>query len=564
VPALLHQAHELRATGVLRLLCGARRKEIALVDGHPAAVRSNLPGERLGEWLLRSGRISRDDCAESIRRMHRGEGLQGEILVAMQALGEEELARALGEHAEEKLLQVFEWSEGSFELVLGAQLEHASALGHGRSPADWIRAGVRTRFPLVRIDAALRTHLGDVAVASANPFYSFQEIALGAEEKVLLREGERGVTVRALLARPAEQRRAAYTLLETGLLELRDGEAMRSGGPAPRVRLHLGAAPGRAAEARRTPAPEDAPAAAPAGTGPRAASGASARAARNAGAPTSTRRPPRAAPAPAAAAATEDDHSHYAADHEQRAALAALLERVRRASPFEKLGLLPDASDAEIRAAYMELAKQTHPDRYAGTSHVVRGLAEQAFREITRAYDLLCDPQQREAYRADPLRDARNTRAAAEGQRALEAEMAFQKGEARLRAYDWAGALAHFERAVELYPGEGEYLAYCGWSYYLAHGHDEEVLRKAFLMVKKGAKLAPDRDKPYLFLGRLCQAGGRLELAEKMFTRAVERRSDCTEALRELRLLAMRKPKQSLVTRLLRRPPGRRAGRGGG
>jgi tetratricopeptide (TPR) repeat protein len=264
-------------------------------------------------------------------------------------------------------------------------------------------------------------------------------------------------------------------------------------------------------------------------------------------------------------ASGEPEHSHYAADHDQRAALAALLVRLRRPSPFEKLGLRPDATVAEIRAAYTELAKRAHPDRFAAASEVVRDLAEEAFREITRAYQALSDPTRLAAYRSDPERDAKNAKAQEEAQRALAAEQEFQRGEARLRVYDWAGALAHFESACELYPDEGEYMAFCGWAYYLTHGHDAEVFRKSFELVKRGAKLAPERDKPYLFLGRLCQAAGRLELAEKMFMKAVERRPDCTEALRELRLLAMRKPKQGIVGRILRRPgdakkkPGRRA-----
>jgi tetratricopeptide (TPR) repeat protein len=115
----------------------------------------------------------------------------------------------------------------------------------------------------------------------------------------------------------------------------------------------------------------------------------------------------------------------------------------------------------------------------------------------------------------------------------------------------------HFEKAVELYPDEGEYLAYCGWAYYLTHGHDEVVFRKSFELVKRGAKLAPEREKPYLFLGRLCQAAERIELAEKMFMKAVECRPDSIEALRELRLLQMRRPKRSLLTRLLRKTPKR-------
>src|SRR5690606_19210314 len=132
----------LRASGVLRLEDGPRRKEIELVDGRPASVGSNLPGERRGEWLLRSRRIDRATFQESTRRMHRGEGLQGEILLAMQALDEQQLADALRQHAEDKFLEPFAWRRGRYELVLGARLERASALSVRRSPADWIRIGV--------------------------------------------------------------------------------------------------------------------------------------------------------------------------------------------------------------------------------------------------------------------------------------------------------------------------------------------------------------------------------------------------------------------------------------
>lgn len=533
-PALLHEVHGLRASGVLRFEDGPRRKDIELVDGRAASVRSNLPGERLGEWLLRSGRIDRTAFQESIRRMHRGEGLQGEVLRAMQALSEEDLADALQQHADEKLFEIFAWRRGRYELALGARLERASTLAVRRSPADLIRVGVATRFPIERIDAVLRGHADHFAFASSNPFYSFQEIELDDADVKVLAEGERGIALRSLLVRPIEARRTAYALLETGLLELRDGASVRSRGPAARVRLH-GQPPQPSGAAKAGAAP------------PAAKQGARAAAARSA-----ADAAPAKAPVPAVGEPAE--HAHYAADHEQRAALAALLVRLRSPSPFEKLGLRPDATAAEIRNAYTELAKRAHPDRFAAASEVVRDLAEEAFREITRAYQALSDPTDLAAYRADPIRDARNAKAQEEAQRALAAEQEFQRGEGRLRAYDWAGALAHFERACELYPDEGEYLAFYGWSYYLTHGHDEQVFRKAFDLVRRGAKLAPERDKPYLFLGRLCQAAGRLELAEKMFTKAVERRPDSTEALRELRLLAMRKPKQGIVGRILRRP----------
>jgi CheY-like chemotaxis protein/DnaJ-domain-containing protein 1 len=523
-PALLHQAHGLRASGVLQLRSGEKRKEIELRDGRPSAVRSNLPTERLGEWLMHSGRIEPAVLAESARRLLRGEGLQGQILVGMQVLSAEDLAAALREQAEEKLFEVFEWTSGAFALALGAQLARASALPLVRSTADVISQGIRTRAPLARIDALLAAHAHNSLVPSANPFYSFQDVELGDAERKMLEACAKGPSMKAVLTKTERVRRVAYALLEMGLLELREGDLFRQGLPAPVVRLHAATKPPSAAAASPRPAP-----AKPA-------------------APTRARV---AEPAPPPAPAPAEDHSHYAADHEQRTALTALLGRLGHPSPFVKLGIGSDASDDAIRSAYMRLAKETHPDRYANASHAARELAEQAFREVTRAYEMLSDPARLATYRADPLRDRREAQALDEAQRAISAEREFQRGEARLRSHDWSGALAHFERAVELYPDEGEYLAYCGWAYYLTHGHDDDVFRHAFALVKKGAKLAPEREKPYLFLGRLCQAAGRLELAERMFTKAVGCRPDSIEALRELRLLQMRRPKRGLLGRLL-------------
>jgi len=540
-PALLHQAHGLRANGVLQLYCGEKRKEIELRDGRPAAVRSNLASERLGEWLLASGRIEPAVLAESARRLLRGEGLQGQILVGMQVLSPEDLAATLLEQAEEKLLEIFEWVRGEFALALGTQLARATALPLVRSAADLIHRGVRQRFAVERVDASLRAHESAMIVPSANPFYSFQEISLGEDERKMLDACAKGVSVKAVLGKSERVRRVAYGLLETGLLELRDGETFRRGGHAAVLRLHTNAAPPPKAEAGRA-APRSA--AKPAAPKPAATAGV-----RSVAAPPTTQ------------PAGGEDHSHFAADHEQRAALTALLERLGNPSPFEKLGVARDATEEGIRSAYMRLAKETHPDRYANASQAARDLAEQAFREVTRAYEVLSDPARLAVYREDPLRDRKESQALDEAQRAISAEREFQRGEARLRSHDWSGALTHFERAVELYPEEGEYLAYCGWAYYLTHGHADDVFRHAFALVKRGAKLAPDRDKPYLFLGRLCQAAGRLELAERMFTKAVECRPDSIEALRELRLLQMRRPKRGLLGRLLGRKPEKKGRR---
>jgi len=58
----------------------------------------------------------------------------------------------------------------------------------------------------------------------------------------------------------------------------------------------------------------------------------------------------------------------------------------RKKSPHEILGLSPDASQKEIRAAYIALAKQYHPDKVSHLGKELQVLAEKRFKEIQQAY----------------------------------------------------------------------------------------------------------------------------------------------------------------------------------
>src|SRR3982750_1238993 len=60
---------------------------------------------------------------------------------------------------------------------------------------------------------------------------------------------------------------------------------------------------------------------------------------------------------------------------------------------YAVLGVPRTASDDEIKKAYRKLAMTYHPDRNNGSKE-----AEERFKEITEAYDVLRDPQKRAAY----------------------------------------------------------------------------------------------------------------------------------------------------------------------
>lgn len=62
-------------------------------------------------------------------------------------------------------------------------------------------------------------------------------------------------------------------------------------------------------------------------------------------------------------------------------------------NPYEVLGVARDASDADIKKAYHKLVLKYHPDKNPGDKE-----AEEKFKEVNNAFDILRDPQKRAAY----------------------------------------------------------------------------------------------------------------------------------------------------------------------
>jgi molecular chaperone DnaJ len=59
------------------------------------------------------------------------------------------------------------------------------------------------------------------------------------------------------------------------------------------------------------------------------------------------------------------------------------------------LGIAKDASDADIKKAYRKLARQHHPDTNSGNA-----ASEKKFKDISEAYSVLSDPDERQQYDA--------------------------------------------------------------------------------------------------------------------------------------------------------------------
>src|SRR5579872_6113674 len=65
---------------------------------------------------------------------------------------------------------------------------------------------------------------------------------------------------------------------------------------------------------------------------------------------------------------------------------------------YEILGVDRDCSEAEIKKAYRKLAMDYHPDKHMQDTPEDKKIAEDKFKEINKAYEILGDEDKRQRY----------------------------------------------------------------------------------------------------------------------------------------------------------------------
>jgi len=208
---------------------------------------------------------------------------------------------------------------------------------------------------------------------------------------------------------------------------------------------------------------------------------------------------------------------------------------------FTLLGVNETGSREQVRKAYHGLVKKYHPDRFFEQDVLadLRDKVNALFQHISDAHETLIDEQAKAHYVNDLKAESRSSSATLE--KFLEAENAYQEGMACLRLHKYRDAEKAFAEALELRPNEAEYLMYQAWSSYKAEPKSKEVINTARKNLMRTTELSPKLSTGHLYLGYICKDEGRQSEAQRHFERAILYNPKCTEALRELRLMGMRK-----------------------
>ena len=546
--AILLEAWSVRATGELTVQQPGGDSRLYFRDGMPVGAQTFAGFQPLGQILLGRGLIDIETLGRSLAAVASTRRQQGDVLVEMGAVSQEVVDRALEEQQAGYLARIAALSEGAFRFDFDSSIPAWA----GRvlvAPMRAVIDALATPQAATLCESALALAEGPIALSDG-----YGEVAgvfswTGPEQEIL-RRLQTASTAREILATPGlpvdHARAVLAALLLLGLAEPA-GEVVDLAG--------LGATGARAAPPSR-PAPPVAappvlaPVAPPAADPARRVDPEEARARRQRLLSRAMQNmgvgPFSAGPRPAAPAGTPAPRPTAGAqgvrapsrtsgpEAEIRKALEAALPLAQESDLFARLGLPRGASPEEVKAAYLRLVKQFHPDRFGapGLADLQPGLRV-VLSALNEAYGVLSDRTQRNDYLA---RSSAGGRAPTEAAAAA-ARADFQKAEAARRTGDHARARLFLEAAVRSDRRPDLLVALAVETLASGKPSDREKAVRHLEEAMKDSGCA----QAFLVAGTLARDDEDYVRAEKLFRTALRADPRSQEAAQELRQIQERR-----------------------
>ncbi|MCP3983808.1 MAG: DnaJ domain-containing protein [bacterium] len=467
LPRLLVELHRQGFEGWVTLERGKLRRRLLWQGGTPTRLESNADGDALVEQLIARELIG-DDARTRVRReLARKPAPELVILVGLKLAEPRDLLAAVASQLRDCLLDTIAWETGS---VSFDPVEKGDAAPQA-APVDVLTIAAEGVARNWRLDQVLQ-RLGDRVTHFPSP----------------------GVEFDALCKR-LPQTRGVGTLLEAiGGSESAFNLLRRVADPSANGALWLldacGALSWSTTPAGR-PEPEQEETEQPASSIPEleiiVSSPTSATAA--------------AAPELASNAA---DAGQDAKRQKLRQEILELHEQLGSIDYWALLGIDRDSPASKVKKGYLKVAKRLHPDKISQAGlEDVKDMANELFAEITRAHQVLADPDERRAYEA-----SLEGHTTFDADRLGQAESLFRKGELLMDAGNFIDAHEMLDAAVQLWPEEADYQAALAWTLFKKNPPEDA---RAIEHFRQALTLNADNAHTRLRLAVVLKATGDLE-----------------------------------------------------
>jgi hypothetical protein len=183
LPQLLAAFYSTKETGELGLIKGQVKKIIYFEGGMPVFALSNLVADRLGQFLVRAGKIQEETLKKAAEEAATTRQRTGDVLILMGALTEEERLYYVGQQIKSILYSLFAWEEGSYTLSFQARARK-EAIKLDIHPANLIMRGIKKLYKPAR----LKRLLPEAArpLPGVEPSFNLSDVELQAWEAHLL------------------------------------------------------------------------------------------------------------------------------------------------------------------------------------------------------------------------------------------------------------------------------------------------------------------------------------------------------------------------------------------
>jgi tetratricopeptide (TPR) repeat protein len=217
----IRSLHQARRTGFLAVSSRDVAKALFFRNGLVQFASSNLEKDKLGENLIRLGRISRTELAAASEVSQNKKERLGRALVHVGVLTEDELSGIVAQQVQRIALSLFVWTKGEIHFH-AADDPFPHDLAVDVSTHRLLFEGARIYPDAVRLEAALGNFGRPLRPASAPPF-DYSRLPFSPAETIALEAIADGRTIREILGGSDKARslraRAVYTLLIGGILE---------------------------------------------------------------------------------------------------------------------------------------------------------------------------------------------------------------------------------------------------------------------------------------------------------------------------------------------------------